>query len=207
MSTPTLLYIYQNRGKNIFVQNENCWAWVLVYESLFQLELFWLNLQFVFLSKLCLLEIVTKIRCNCSFVAKLSSEPSSKYEEAEGKKIWRSTILIGLSYYFYSLFYNAKNWGPGALCVQMDFTQTFQTNTKCDNINHVWSHVYKLLVVLKYHRSLWVNIFDTDISRCIHTYIILVYLTLFGVVMLLQMSVSKILTHMRLWYFKTTKSL
>ena len=27
--------------------------------------------------------------------------------------------------------------GGGALCVQMDFTRTFQTNTKCNNINHV----------------------------------------------------------------------
>ena len=27
--------------------------------------------------------------------------------------------------------------GEGALCVQMDFTWTFQTNTKCNNINHV----------------------------------------------------------------------
>ena len=37
---------------------------------------------------------------------------------------------------------------PPALCVQMDFTQTFQTTTKCNNINHVWSHFYKILVVL-----------------------------------------------------------
>ena len=27
--------------------------------------------------------------------------------------------------------------GGGALCVQMDFTQTFQTTTKCNNMNHV----------------------------------------------------------------------
>ena len=27
--------------------------------------------------------------------------------------------------------------GGGALCVQMDFTRTFQTNTKCNNTNHV----------------------------------------------------------------------
>ena len=51
-----------------------------------------------------------------------------------------------------------------AQCVQMDFTRTFQANTKCNNINHVWSHFYKILVVLKYHRRLWANIFDTDIS-------------------------------------------
>ena len=35
----------------------------------------------------------------------------------------------------------------------------------------VWSHFYKFFVVLKYHRRPWVNVFDTDISRCINTYI------------------------------------
>ena len=96
---------------------------------------------------------------------------------------------------------------PTSLCVQMDFTWTFQTNTKYNNINHVWSHFYKILVVLKYHRRLWANIFDTDISRCINTYIKMVYLAFFGIFMLLQMSVSKILAHRRIWYFKTTKVL
>ena len=93
------------------------------------------------------------------------------------------------------------------LCVQMDFMRTFQTNAKCNNINHVWSHFCKILVVLKYHWRLWVNIFDRDISRCINTYIKLVYLAFFGIVMLLQMSVSKILAQGHLWYFKTTKKL
>ena len=36
---------------------------------------------------------------------------------------------------------------------------------KCNNINHVWSHFCKILVVLKY---LWANIFDTDICRSIN---------------------------------------
>ena len=117
------------------------------------------------------------------------------------------------SYYmtFSFLLLSITNFGkflsPHPLCVQMDFTRTFQTNTKCNNINHVWSHFYKILVVLKYHRRLWANIFDTDISRCINTYIKVVYLAFFGIVMLLQMSVSKILAHRRLWYFKTTKIL
>ena len=56
----------------------------------------------------------------------------------------------------------------GALCVQMDFTRTFETTPKCNNINHVWSHFYKILVVLKYHRRPWANIFDTDIFRSIN---------------------------------------
>ena len=56
----------------------------------------------------------------------------------------------------------------GALCVQMDFTQTFEANAKCNNINHVWSHFYKILVVLKYHRRPWANIFDPDIFRSIN---------------------------------------
>ena len=56
----------------------------------------------------------------------------------------------------------------GGLCVQMDFTRTFQTTTKCNNINHVWSHFYKSLVFLKYHIRLWANIFDIDICRSIN---------------------------------------
>ena len=30
-----------------------------------------------------------------------------------------------------------KSNGGGALCVQMDFTRTFEANAKCNNINHV----------------------------------------------------------------------
>ena len=32
---------------------------------------------------------------------------------------------------------DAKKWWGGALCVQMDFTRTFEANTKCNNINYV----------------------------------------------------------------------
>ena len=56
-------------------------------------------------------------------------------------------------------------------------------------------YFYKILIVLKYHRCLWANIFDTDINRCINTYIKVVYLAFLGTFMLLQMSVSKILAH------------
>ena len=94
---------------------------------------------------------------------------------------------------------------PAALCVQMDFMRTFEANTKCNNIKYVWSHFYQILVVLKHHRRLWNNIFDTDIFRCIKTHIKGVYLAFFGIFMLLEMFVSKILCHRRLWYFRTTK--
>ena len=47
------------------------------------------------------------------------------------------------------------------------FKRTFQTTTKCNNINHFWSQFYEILVVLKYHKRLWANIFDTDICRSI----------------------------------------
>ena len=93
-----------------------------------------------------------------------------------------------------------------SLCVQMDFTWTFQTTTTCNSINQVWSHFYEILVVLKYHRCLWANIFDTDISRCINTYIKVVYLAFFG-----YLCPYKFLCQ-RYWlmgvygtYFKTTK--
>ena len=71
--------------------------------------------------------------------------------------LWRkSSSRVGFFFFF-----------GGALCVQMDFTLKFEANTKCNNINYVWSHFYQILVVLKYHRRLWNNIFDTDISRSI----------------------------------------
>ena len=50
----------------------------------------------------------------------------------------------------------------------VDFMWTFKTTTKCNNINHVWSHSYKIVVVLKYHWLPWANIFDTDICRGIN---------------------------------------
>ena len=90
---------------------------------------------------------------------------------------------------------------PPPLSVQMDFMWTFEANTKCNNINHVWSQCYKFLVVLKYHRRPWVNIFVTDISRRINIYIKVVYLAFFGIFMLVIMSASKILAYGYLWYF------
>ena len=87
----------------------------------------------------------------------------------------------------------------------MDFTRTFDANTKCNNINYVWSHFFQILVVLKLHRSLWKNIFDTDISRSKNIPKDAKYTPLMLVFMHLKMSVSKILFHRRIWYFRTTK--
>ena len=106
---------------------------------------------------------------------------------------WRPTIFN-----FFSTL-------PPALCVQMDFTRTFEANTKCNNNKYVWSQFYQILVVLKYHRRLWNNIFDTDILTCINTHIKGVNLAFLGIFMLLEMCVSKILYRRRLWYFRTTK--
>ena len=91
-------------------------------------------------------------------------------------KIYSSSLMkvINGTYFTSKL---AKIWQGGregdqeggrALCVQMDFTRTFQTTTMCNNINHVWRHFYKILVVLKYHRRPWANIFDTDSFRSIN---------------------------------------
>ena len=93
--------------------------------------------------------------------------------------------------------------GRGALCFQMDFTRTFEAYTKCSIMKYALNHIYQVFVVLKYHRSLWKNIFDTDIFRCINTHIKGVYLAFFGIFMLLEMSLSKVLAHRRLWHFKT----
>ena len=106
-----------------------------------------------------------------------------------------------------SAFRRVWNDPPTQLRVQMDFTRTFEANAKCNSINQVCSHFYNFFVILKYHRCLWGNIFDTGIYRCINTYIKVVYWAFLGIFMLLQMSVSKILTDRRLWYFKTTKNL
>ena len=98
-----------------------------------------------------------------------------------------------------------KRAGGGALCAQMDFTRTFEANAKCNNINHVWSHFYTILVVLKYNRCPCANIFDTDICRSINISKNAKYTPLMLVFMHLKMFVSKILFHRHLWYFRTTK--
>ena len=120
----------------------------------------------------------------------------------ESKTIWWWYYIFTMKSYYMTFCFlqlSITNFGkflsPPPLCAQMDFTQTFQTKTKCNKINHVCSYFYKILVVLKYHRCLWANIFDTDINRCINTYIKVVYLAFLGTFMFLQMSVSKILAH------------
>ena len=60
---------------------------------------------------------------------------------------WKGTILT-LHKHIFGLYASPP------LCVQMDFTRTFEATTKCNNINYAWSHFYQLLVVLKYHRCL-----------------------------------------------------
>ena len=48
-------------------------------------------------------------------------------------------------------------WGWGhcsALCVQIDFMRTFETTTKCNNMNNVGCHFFKSLAVLKHNRRL-----------------------------------------------------
>ena len=123
-------------------------------------------------------------------------------------KLWPIDRKTSSNPFFVQCKQSMRYKGKGALCVRMDFMQTFQTTTKCNNINHVWSYFYKSLVVLKYHRCLWANIFDTDINRCLDKYLHESgVFGLFWIFMPLQMSVSKILAHGRLWYFKTTKIL
>ena len=85
----------------------------------------------------------------------------------------------------------------GALCVEMDLTRTFQASTKCNNRNSVWNHPYQVLVVLKHHRRLWANIFDTDISRSINTQNKSKYNLLIRRSMALDMFASYIFAHRR----------
>ena len=75
------------------------------------------------------------------------------------------TVRWGFFTFWAILAHSVTPLHCSALCVQMDFTRTFET--KCNNINLVWNHFYKILVVLKYHICPWANIFDTDIFRCI----------------------------------------
>ena len=37
----------------------------------------------------------------------------------------------------YIMYRDVGTGRAGALCVQMDFTRTFEANAKCNNINHV----------------------------------------------------------------------
>ena len=107
-------------------------------------------------------------------------------------------MIYRFYYYPSPTLSNFCQWGvknDGALCVQMDFTRTYQT--KCNNINHVCSHFYNFFVILNYHRCLWANIFDTNIYRCINSYIKMVYWAFLGIFMLLQINVC----------VKTTKNL
>ena len=137
---------------------------------------------------------------SCRSAVQCCQEERLKNVEKKMSERFIAPVLVG------PLTFQSRAVGTwGALCVQMDFTRTFEANTKCNSIKYVWSHFYQLLVVLKYHRCLWNNIFDTDIFRCINTNIKGVYLAIFGIFMLLEMSVSKILFHRRLWCFRTTK--
>ena len=92
------------------------------------------------------------------------------FSEALFIKWWSQFQNRLCSQTIYSLNHRPPGFTPRQLCVQMDFTRTFETTTRCNNINNVWSHFYQILVVLKYHRRLWANNFDTDISKCINTY-------------------------------------
>ena len=64
---------------------------------------------------------------------------------------------------------SSQDHSPQPLCVQMDFTRTLcvEANAKCNNKNHDWNYFYKILVVLKYQRRPWANIFGTYICRSI----------------------------------------
>ena len=57
--------------------------------------------------------------------------------------------------------------GGGTVCSN-GFYANIWSQRQVQNINHVWGHFYKILVVLKYHRRPWGNIFDTDIGWSIN---------------------------------------
>ena len=123
------------------------------------------------------------------------------FGRGSNSRCWCCLLLYGIVV----MAIRVVEFSSGALCVQMDFTRTFEANAKCNNINYVWIHFYQTLVVLMYHRRLWNNNFDTDISRSINIPKKAKYAPLMWVLMHLKMSVSKILFHRRLWHFRTTK--
>ena len=144
---------------------------------------------------------------------KKKTKAKKVYEER--RQVWHFSsyyiiLFIHVEYTWYCNSRAGGNRGPRGnpfppLCVQMDFPWTFQTNNMCNDINHVWSHFYEILVVLKHHRRLWNNIFDTAISRSINIPKNAKYTPLMWVFMHLKMSVSKMLFDRHLWYFRTTK--
>ena len=50
--------------------------------------------------------------------------------------------------------------GRGALCVQIDFTRTFQTTTKCNNINHVALLLQHAILKIYYKKTSKVSYFE-----------------------------------------------
>ena len=92
-----------------------------------------------------------------------------KMQHCATRRVWRQNVIFSFKFFDGSHLSSnhtttkqgrRKVWKcdehnlPPPLSVQMDFTRTFEANAKCKNINHVWSQFYKILVVLKYHRSL-----------------------------------------------------
>ena len=64
-----------------------------------------------------------------------------------------------------------------------EFYADISNQHQMHNINHVWVHFCKFLVVVFGHRCPWVRISDTYISICINTYIKVVYLAIFAIFM------------------------
>ena len=119
-----------------------------------------------------------------------------KTQQTNPGKLAQSVYRISKKW---SIIDESHQCAPPPLCDQMDFTLKFEAKSKCNNMKYVESHFYQILLVLKCHRCLWNNIFETEIFWS--------NLVFLGIFMLLQMSVSKISAHRRLWYFKTAKNL
>ena len=58
------------------------------------------------------------------------------------KNSWRTSVTVrGPSINDVTIF--QEGWRGGALCVEMDFTQTFQASSECNNIDIIWSCFYR----------------------------------------------------------------
>ena len=80
--------------------------------------------------------------CNNFFIKKASFMPPN-----EANIVWRA----------------GKIWRGGGHCVLKWILRRHFKPPLIATIEIVWSYFYRVLAVLKHHRRLWANVFDTDI--------------------------------------------
>ena len=117
---------------------------------------------------------------------------------------WESKTWI-FNYILTAAAFNSRNYTAKTL--SYSYWQGSRGGTVCSNgfYADIWSQ-HQMQQYQLYLKSFLSNFGSSEVRfRCINTNIKGVYLEFFGIFMLLEMSVSKILFHRRLSYFRTSK--